>query len=177
MPIPVFDLPAELLDISDVMAWSILSSKGLVSPKKALREARNSLALSLVQPDERREEFRLFNPSLGTGVSTHGEVLLNVSRSGIAVGVSRKCTFARGEHYKVTLDDGTTQADLEGRVCWTRSTWPRGAFEGNGGDYFQAAGMAISERLSVEQEERWRALRTLVQEGSAALDLKIWPAR
>lgn len=159
------------------MAWSILSSNGLGSSKKALREARNSLVESLEQPEERRDEFRLFNPSLGSRVSRHGEVLLNVSRSGIAIGVRKKCTFARGEQYMVTLDDGTTQADLQGRVCWTRSTWAGEALEDDGGDYFQAAGMAISEPLSVEQEKRWQALRTLVQDGSAVLDLKISPAR
>lgn len=159
------------------MAWNLLNSGGLVSPRKALRDARDSLVLSLSQPQERRGEFRSFNQTVGTRVPRNGEMLLNISRSGIAVGVSKKCTFARGEHYKVTLVAGTIRADLEGKVCWTRSVWPRGSVESKNGEYFQAAGLAINDPLSKEQQECWRALRELVQEGSAALDVKVSPAR
>lgn len=159
------------------MGWNLLTSKGMGSPRKSLRDARDSLVLSLTQPQERRGEFRLFNQAVGTQVSPNGEMLLNISRSGIAVGVRKKCTFARGEHYKVTLDDGTLQADLKGKVCWTRSTWPRDSVESQTSEYFQAAGLAIDEPHSREQQERWRALRVLVQEGSTAVDVKISPVR
>ena len=164
-------------DIGAAMAWNILSSRTLVSPRRALAEARNSLALSLVKPQDRREEFRLFHPTAGTSVTSRGEMLLNVSPSGMALGVRRKCTFARGERYRITFDDGTTQADVEGRVCWTRSAWPRESVETQRGEYFQAAGFVIAEPLSNDQQERWKTLRDLVQDGSAAVDLKISPVR
>ena len=177
MPIPAFDSNVLFQDICNTMAWSILRSKALVPPRKALREARESLVSSLVQPQERRGEFRLFHPIIGTSLSPHGEMLLNVSRSGIAVGVRKKCTFARGEWYKIALDDGATQADLEGKVCWTRSTWPRGSVEAKESEYFQAAGLVIAEPLSRVQEKRWKVLRELAQDGSAVLGLKISPVR
>lgn len=159
------------------MAWNILNTKALVSPRRALQEARKSLAFSLVQPTERRGEFRLFHPTIGNGTSTKGQMLLNVSRSGLAVGVRNRCTFARGERYRIVLEDGTMQADLEGKVCWTRSTWPRGSAESQESEYFQAAGLEIAEPQSSEEQERWRALRALVQDGSTDLDLQISPAR
>lgn len=159
------------------MAWNLLSTKALVSPRKALQEARKSLIVSMVKPQERRDEFRLFHPTLGTTESTRGEMLLNVSRRGVALGVRNRCTFARGERYQITLDDGTIQTDLEGQVCWTRSTWPRMAVEAQNGEYFQAAGLVIAEPLSMQQEERWKILRDLVQDGSAALGLKISPKK
>lgn len=159
------------------MAWNLLGTTGFVSPRKALRDARDSLVLSLTQPQERRGEFRLFNPTVGAPVAPTGEMLLNISRSGIAVGVRKKCTFARGEHYRVTLEDGTNRADLEGKVCWTRSNWQRNSVESKGNEYFQAAGLAIAEPLTREQERHWQALRDLVQDGSAALDVKIAPVR
>jgi hypothetical protein len=148
----------------------------LVSSGKSLASARESLVLSLAQPEERRGEFRLFSPAMGARMSPAGEMLLNISRSGLAVGVKR-CTFARGERYRVTLADGTNQADLEGRVCWTRSTWPRESAASDTGGYFQAAGLALAEPLTREQENRWRTLRESVQEGVAALEVKIDPMR
>jgi hypothetical protein len=158
------------------MAWDLLSSKGLVSPRKSLASARESLVWSLAQPEERRGEFRLFSPTMGARMSPLGERLLNISRSGLAVGV-KKCTFARGEHYRVTLADGSNQADLEGRVCWTRSTWPRESTASDAGGYFQAAGLAIAEPLTRDQAKRWRMLRESVQEGVDALEVTIAPVR
>ena len=175
--IALFDVDAQVRDIGDTMGWNLLSSTGLVSPRRALRSARDSLVLSLSQPQERRGEFRLFNSTAGTRVMPTGEVLLNISRSGIAVGVRKKCTFARGEYYRVILDDGMNRAAVEGKVCWTRSTWPRDSIASNSGEYFQAAGLAVAPPLSSEQERRWQALRELVQDGSAALDVKIAPLR
>lgn len=136
--------------------------------------ARDSLVMSLTQSHERRGEFRLFNPTIGAGASPTGEMLLNVSRSGLAVGV-KNCRFARGEHYQVTLEHGTNRADLEGRVCWTRSTWSRESAEPGAGGYFQAAGLEITAPLTDEQQERWRSLREQVQDGSAMLDVRIGP--
>ena len=173
----VFDLKARVGDIGEAMVWNPLTSTGFVSPRKTLREARDSLTLSLTRPQERRGEFRLFSSAAGTRVSPTGEILLNISRSGISVGVRRKCTFARGERYSVALDDGTNRADLEGEVCWTRSTWPRGSVESKSSEYFQAAGLAIAAPLSRDQENCWKALRELVQDGAAVLDVKIAPVR
>ena len=173
----VFDLGAQVRDIDHAMVWNPLSSTGFVSPRKALRMDRESLVQSLTQPQERRGEFRLFNSTIGARVAPTGEMLLNMSRSGIAMGVRRRCTFARGEHYRVILDDGTNRTDLEGKVCWTRSTWPQGAVESNGSEYFQSAGLAITAPLSNEQEASWEALREMAQDGSAALDVEISPVR
>ena len=158
------------------MAWDILNAKGLVSPRKSLASDRESLALSLTQARERRGEFRLLSPTLEIGTAPAGEMLLNVSRSGLAVG-AKKCTFARGELYRLTLGDGSNQAKLEGRVRWTRSTWPREANTSDTNGYFQTAGLAIAEPLSREQEERWRIVRESVQEGQVTLEVKIDPVR
>ncbi len=159
------------------MAWKNLRARALASPRQALRRARDTLVLSLTQPEERRGEFRLLSPARGSRMTPRGQMLLNVSRSGIAVGIRKKCAFARGETYRVSLDDGTIQADLEGRVCWTRSTWPRKSADSEEGEYFQAAGLVFARPLTADQEERWQSLRDLVQDGSAELDLKISPVR
>lgn len=166
-----------MADSSDDMNWSVLSSKALVSGRKALENARNSLVQSLSQEEERRLESRLSGPTLAAKAAPSGEVLLNVSRSGIAVGISRRCAFARGEHYKVSLIDGSTRADLEGLVCWTRSSWSSDSQTGNHDGYFQAAGLEIVEPLSTDQESSWRVLRELIESGSVELDLQISPAR
>lgn len=159
------------------MAWNLLNSKSLVPPRKSLQEARKSLAVSLTQPEERRGEFRLFNPTMSNTPSPKGEMLLNVSASGLAVGVRNRCAFARGERYKIVLENGSLHADLEGKVCWTRSTWPKVLPDVSNGEYFQAAGMLIEPPTSPEQMERWEALRRLVQDGSTALGLRIAPVR
>ena len=172
----IFDGATKVHDSGNVMAWSFLSSKGFVSPRKSLASARESLALSLAQPQERRGEFRLLSPTMGIRVPPEGEMLLNVSRSGLAVGAKR-CTFARGEHYRLTLADGSHQTNLEGRVCWTRSTWLRESRASDTSAYFQTAGLAISEPLTREQEEGWRTLRESLQEGQAALEVEIRPVR
>ena len=159
------------------MNWSLLSSKALMSGRKALEDARNSLVQSLSQAEERRLETRLLTRPLESAVSSDGQVLLNVSRSGMAVGIRRRCVFARGERYEVSLVDGPTRAELKGTVCWTRSSWADRAPAGNHDGYFQTAGLAFSEPLSTDQRKNWQALRELIESGSADLDLEISPAR
>lgn len=124
---------------------------------------------------DRRAEFRLFQPGFEGIFADSGEILLNMSQSGVAIGVRHKAAFARGERYVVTLQEGETRADIEGRVCWTRSIWHRQS-PGNGrSEYFQTAGLAIANALSPAEEESWKTLLQRVQDGVTSLEMKISP--
>ena len=158
------------------MAWRLPHPKSLVSAAAALKRDRELLTATIAPSVvDRRGEFRLFHPGFDGVLSESGEILLNMSRSGLAIGVRHKAAFARGERYRVLLQEGDTRADVEGRVCWTRSIWHRET-PGNGRtEYFQTAGLAIAGFASPDEEENWHTLRQLVQEGVTSLEMRLTP--
>ena len=71
----------------------------------------------------------------------------------------------------ISLRAGTVWVEVEGRVCWTRSSWHRDPLTSDRQAYCQTAGFIIGEELSAEQEGRWQTLRETVQNGSAQLEI------
>ena len=121
---------------------------------------------------DRRYDGRLLVAREFTGVARQGWSLVDMSRSGIAIRAWGRATFARGERYAISLRAGAVEADVEGHVRWTRSSWYRGLLEAERQAYSQTAGFAISADLTTEQEQSWHLLRREIEQ-EAQLDLRL----
>ena len=80
----------------------------------------------------------------------------------MAIQVSSQCRFATGEIHHFTLGVGVDTFDVEGKVCWTESTWRYlpGYFDPV---YHQTAGFDIAESLEGDTQEIWEILRSMVK--------------
>jgi hypothetical protein len=144
-----------------------------LSAEKALSRARANMWRTLPDPepyDRRREDRVPLLDKIKTVKDTSKETVLNFSEFGLAVMVSEKCCFARGEVLRFTLSEGSAAVSVKGEICWTQSTWLP-TDESDDTQYRQLAGIALSKNLVPEEKEGWNLLRYLV--GKYGADVEV----
>ena len=172
MAISVFDQDPDLSDIDAMMDWLRLGSRSRNESGRVLLDSRESLSSSIVRAVEnRRDDGRLAVAGKRAGMGGQDWVLVNTSQRGMAIRVWGRAPFARGERYTISLRAGAVRAEVEGRVCWTRSSWHRDLFGGGRQAYCQTAGFSVGDNLSVEQVQRWLAVQELAEERSVRLEI------
>lgn len=172
MAISVFDHTSTVNHIVRVMNWPTFGTTSRQTSGRELLDHRESLSTSIFRAVEnRREDGRLAIAGKRNGVARQDWVLVNMSQTGMAIRVWGRAPFARGEKFTISLRSNGTRAEVEGRVCWTRSSWHGDQAGQTGKGYCQTAGFVISEDLSEEQESSWQALQELAQNGSDQLEI------
>lgn len=92
--------------------------------------------------------------------------LLNISRHGMAVEVPVAAALARGDSRRFTLQDLHHSVEVQGRVCWVRSSWREQGAPGTV-QYFQIAGFGFEQILTEEPMGIWSNLQPFLRENGA----------
>jgi hypothetical protein len=166
----LFDPNSDLSDIGRAMNWLRLGAPSRPSSGRFVFDSRDTLSKSIVrQVEKRREDGRLAIAGKRAGMAQQDWILVNTSEGGMAIRVWGRAPFARGEKYVVSIRAGALRVEVEGRVCWTRSSWHRDLLGGDRKAYCQTAGFAVGEGLTAEQESGWQTLREMAEERSVRL--------
>ena len=160
-----FDLPQCLTHIRAQVDIQLSNWMPGLLARASLGRAREAL-LDSISPDppEHRKESRLtgLRPERRGQIVQGRQVVLNISRMGMAIQGTSQCRFARGEIHRFTLAVGVDTLDVEGKVCWTESEW---RYRPSHVDpiYHQTAGFDLAEALKGDALEIWEILRSMVK--------------
>ena len=172
MAISVFDHTSTVDHIERVMNWPTFGATPRQTSGRELLDNRESLSTSIFRAvGNRRGDGRLAIAGKRNGVAQQDWVLVNMSQTGMAIRVWGRAPFARGEKFTISLRSNGTRAEVEGRVCWTRSSWHGDQAGQTGKAYCQTAGFVIDEEPSEDQEESWKALQEIALSGSDQLEI------
>ena len=172
MAISVFDHTSTVDHIEGVMKWPTLGAPSRQTSGRDLLDNRESLSTSIFRAVEnRRGDGRLAIAGKRNGVARQSWVLVNMSQTGMAIRVWGRAPFARGEKFTISLRSNGTRAEVEGRVCWTRSSWHGDATGLERKAYCQTAGLVIDEGTSDEQRGSWQALQEIALNSSDQLEI------
>lgn len=140
--------------------------------RASLDRAREALRQSIaLEAPERRGASRMPVRAYRRQGRQLNRAVLNLSSTGMAVQVPSECRFGTGEIHHFALTVGTDTIDVEGRVCWTESSWRRlpGREESV---YTQIAGIDLLDSLVGRTQETWQILISMVGEQSVTIRLK-----
>lgn len=172
MAICAFDHTSTVDHIERVMNWPTIGATSRQTSGRELLDNRESLSISIFRAvGNRRGDGRLAIAGKRNGVAQQDWVLVNMSQTGMAIRVWGRAPFARGEKFTISLRSGATRAEVEGRVCWTRSSWHGELTGPERRAYCQTAGFVIDEAVSTEQEGPWQALHEIAFNGSDQLEI------
>lgn len=139
--------------------------------RKRLWERRKTLEGSIpVVLAERRLESRLSVPERGLSPYSKSGVLLNLSEKGFAVEIPERCRFARGESHRLRLSVRSGSVEVDGTVCWTKSTWDK-AQPSSRTRYSQIAGFEILDSVPDDTLSILGIVRGMVRDSRVAVEV------